>query len=209
MTFEGFRSRWTTPAAFAKATGSQTLRKRRSLSGSAESCGGRGETLAPHELHRIEGASVREAACVVDGHETGVLEPGEDPRLGEKRLRRRLAVERHVDDLERETPSEQLVLHLEDVAHAARADARDEPVARAGEIGRAHRAPEPGERRVREPHAGGSVPSSARASARNSSSDAVSSRRSPRTMRRKSRRAAASWFVTSPSVVPNRSARSS
>ena len=181
----------------------QALRERREVSE------GRIETLPPDELHRVEGAAVRQPARVVDGHEAGVLEPGEDPRFREKRFGRGLAVERHVHDLERETPLQHLVLDFEDGAHAARSDRPDEPVARAGEIGRPHGVAQPVERRVLQPHAGGSTPRRARASARNSASETVSSLRRSRTMPRKSRRAAASWFVTSTALVPNRRARSS
>ena len=181
----------------------QPLRKRREPGES------RVETLPLDELHRIEGAAVREPARVVDGYEAGMLEPREDPRLAEKRLGRGLAVERHVDDLERETPLQHLVLDFEDGAHAASSDRPDEAIARAGEIRSPHGFAQPVELRVLQPHVGGSAPRRARASARNSASEMVSSRRRSSTTRRNSRRAAASWFVTSTGVVSNRRARSS
>ena len=150
------------------------------------------EALAPDELHRVEGPAVRQPARVVDGDEAGMLEPGEDLRFTEERFGRSLAVERHVHDLERDTPREHLVLDLEDGAHAASSDRPDEPVARAGEIGNPHGVPQPIQRRVLQPHEAGSTPRRARASARNSVSETVSSRRRSRRIRRKSRRAAAS-----------------
>ena len=145
----------------------------------------------------------------MDRNEARVLEPGEDACLREERIGGRRPVEGRVHDLECEAAAQDLVLDLEDLAHAARAERPDEAIARPGEIGRAHGFPETPQRAVRDAHAGGSVPSRARASARNSSSEAVSSRRRPRTVARNSRRAAASWFVTSTAVVPNRAARSS
>ena len=74
----------------------------------------------------------------MDGHDAGVLESRQDARLARETPREIAACVRHVQHLQRHAPRECQVLGFVDGAHAARAHAPDEPVARAGEVGLAN-----------------------------------------------------------------------
>ena len=82
MTFSGFRSRWITPRAWAKATGSQFRRKSRSRSASDRTGGCVLGKRGPfHALHHVIRAAIIEDAEVVDRNNPWVVEPRKDPRL--------------------------------------------------------------------------------------------------------------------------------
>ena len=162
---------------------------------------------AAHPLHHVEGASVAEGPGVVDGDDAGVLEPRQDRRFALEaplRAARREAVPQHLD---RDVASERRVLRGVDDPHPAAIDLALQPVAGPGEVGTLGQGREPRQGTVRDP-GHGSTPSTARASARNSSSEAVTSRRVSSTRTRKRRRAAERSFVILVSVTPSVAASS-
>ena len=122
-----------TPWAWAKATASQMRWKARRRSGRERRPGVLVEPLAAHALHHVEDAAVGQQADVVDGHDAGVLQAGEDARLAERPLRG-LPGLRHVDDLEGHLAVELPVPRQIDGAHAAAADRLHDLVGRAGEV---------------------------------------------------------------------------
>ena len=153
------------------------------------------EAIAADPLHRVEQPAVRQLAEIVDRHDAGVLEPGEDARL--------VGVLRQaLDDLEGDLAVQHRVAREVDDAHAAAAEDGDQLVARAGDVGPLEHRRQAIERRF------GDHPVNARDSAANSSSVAHCSRSTSSTCRRNSRRAAASSLVTSPGERPSRRASS-
>ena len=89
------------------------------------------------------------------------------------------------------------------IAHPAARDLAADLVAGAGEVRPRGDAPQVVEGAVADLAHGASTPRRARASARNSSSEAVVSRSVSSTSRRSSRRAQCRWFVTWETVRPN------
>ena len=198
-----------TPWACANATASQMRSKTRRRPGATRQIAGVLVEPAPaHELHRVEHPPVGQRAEVVHGHEAGVLEAGQHLRFRAQArfpARPRVGAVHH---LERDLAAELAIEGAPDRAHAAASDAAAQLVFGAREVGRVHDLGQARERRVREAH-GVTTPRRSRASARNSSSLAVSARSASSTSRRSSRRMAERWFVTcvtgSPSSRPSAS----
>ncbi len=213
MMFDGLRSRWTTPAAWAKATVSAMRSKTARRGGLAgERRGVLRQRLAAHVLHHVEPAAVVERAGVVHRHDPRMLEVGQHPRLlAQPRLeiaRRRRRV-RHLDrDLALEPP----IVGGVDRAHAAAADRPADLVAIRRQRRPRRRLAEPRDRAVGEPlpaaratagHGSISRPKISRASRRYSSSVAESARRWPSARSRNWRRAACRWLVTWLTLMPS------
>ncbi len=86
--------------------------------------------LAVQALHHQERPAVGGEAEIEDLDHRGVVGRGRDPRLAQEALdHRRVGGEIGREPLEREAPAEQPVLHLVDIAHAARAELADDLVA--------------------------------------------------------------------------------
>ncbi len=125
-----------TPWAWANATVSQMRSKRRRRSGSATRVAQvLVEPMAADALHRVEDATVGQRPHVVDGHEPGVLELGEDPGLLAETLgdpRRGLGETHH---LERDLAAELPVVGQVDRGHSPLAEDRDRVVLGRGQVG--------------------------------------------------------------------------
>src|SRR5262249_19535974 len=157
--------------------------------------------------HDVVDAAVPKLSGVVDRDDVRVLELRDEARLGEE-ARREIAAAGIDEDLQRDLAPEIGVLDAVDRAHAAAAQAREEPGSRSGQVRQVRDVAEVPDHAVAQGCHGRSVPRRKRASRRNSSSDPVTSRRRSRTRRRNSRRAHDRWFVTVVTGTPNRAARS-
>jgi hypothetical protein len=149
---------------------------------------------APDALHGVKGAAVGEQAGVVDGDDAGVLQAGEHTGLAQQAVDVLRGAAGQLDHLEGDLAVEPAVEGEINGAHAAAADRLQDLVGGAGEIREIGDLPQMLEGVIRDHF--GSTPSTERASARNSSSEPVSSRSRSSTSRRNSRRTAARWLVT-------------
>src|SRR5262249_25785165 len=136
------------------------------------------------------------------------LEAGDDPGLPPQALRGLVVGQRRGEDLERDLASELAVVRRVHDAHAAAIQLAAQLVAGPGEVRPLEDFAQVLDRAVGEIPHGGSVPRRARASARNSASVAVISRRVASTAVLNSRRAQWRWFVTWVTGRPSSRARS-
>ena len=82
MTFSGFKSRCTTPCAWAKATASRM--RSNTLSRFASGSEPRIRLVEPaagHQLHHVERPPIEQGSSVMDRNNAGMIEPREDVRF--------------------------------------------------------------------------------------------------------------------------------
>ncbi len=157
------------------------------------------QALAAHQPHDVPRASVVEHACVVHGHDPGMLEPGEDAGLATQPRRERGAVHVLGEDLGGHVASQLPVVHAPDHAHAAAPDDLERLVA-LGQHWHGEGARQAGDGAVGQVAHGASIPRRSRTSSRYSASLPASRRSTLSTCVRKRRRAQARWLSTCVSV---------
>lgn len=150
------------------------------------------EARAGHQFHRVEGAAVGQHACLIDGHDRGMLELCDEPRFAGKS---------GVNHFESDAAIEFEVARSIHDTHATASDLGVELVSSSGEIGKRSYAPQMVDNRVAQIHM-------RRISCRNSRSPLVTPRSRSVTSARSVRRAQAKWFVTEVSGMSWRAARS-
>ena len=88
------------------------------------------EPAALDQLHHVEGAAVGERAGVVNGHDAGMIEPGQDVRFALQPRRARAFLIGDVEHLHRDVAIEDVIAGDVDGAHAAVAGDAGDLVAR-------------------------------------------------------------------------------
>src|ERR1041384_1370677 len=149
------------------------------------------KAAAAHILHRIKDPAVRKCSDVVNRNDSGMFEPGNDLCFTNHATAQFVSDIGCVKNLDCYKPIELTIFSEVDCSHPSASKLFHKCVLRRAEVRLADERAQVVQPVIREPLHFNSTPSSERASVRNSSSVAVISRSFSRTMRRKSRRAAA------------------
>src|SRR6185369_5485055 len=149
------------------------------------------EPAATDILHRVKDPTIRKRSDVMNRNDSGMFEPGNDLCFTNHPTPQIVSNVWRVKNLDCDKPAQLTIFREIDCSHPTAPELFYIFVLRSAEIRLADDRAQVIQPVIREPLHFTSTPSSERASVRNSSSVAVISRSFSRTMRRKSRRAAA------------------
>ena len=160
------------------------------------------ECSAAHELHSVEDTPIGQRARVVKGNDSWMFQVGDHTGLRTHAFLGRRRGDLRGQNFDRYPALQLEVVRLIDDAHPSPGQLAHDSIARRAKVGLVRDGAQMCDGFVGKPRHT-STPRSDRTSRRNSSSEAVASRRTSRTSSRNRRRVAASRFVTVVSLIPS------